>query len=97
MDFAFVVCIRMCSATGYYIFIQHPVSDAQASRAFLRLRAGYWLADLFTLARQRLRAVGVSAIHAEDICTVSNPRDYYSYRRDRVCGRQAGLVWIPAR
>ena len=73
------------------------VSDAQASRAFLRLRAEYWLADLFTLARQRLRAFGVSAIHADDICTVSNPRDYYSYRRDRVCGRQAGLVWIPAR
>ncbi len=73
------------------------VSDAQASRAFLRLRAGYWLADLFTLARQRLRAIGVSAIHADDICTVSNPHDCYSYRRDRVCGRQAGLVWIPSR
>ncbi|OIQ82221.1 laccase domain protein YfiH [mine drainage metagenome] len=73
------------------------VSDAQASRAFLRLRAGYWLADLFTLARRRLRAFGVSAIHADDICTVSNPHDCYSYRRDRVCGRQAGLVWISTR
>ena len=73
------------------------VSDAQASHAFLRLRAGYWLADLFMLARQRLRGFGVSAIHGDDICTVSNPQDCYSFRRDRVCGRQAGLVWVPSR
>ncbi len=73
------------------------VSDAQASRAFLRVGSGKWLADLPALARQRLRAAGLRAIHGDDICTVSNAADYYSYRRDRVCGRQAGLIWLPVR
>ena len=75
------------------------VSDTQADRAFLRLRAGKWLADLPALARRRLHASGLRMVHGDDICTVSNAGDYYSHRRDRDrgSGRQAGLIWIPAR
>jgi copper oxidase (laccase) domain-containing protein len=59
--------------------------------------AGKWLADLPALARQRLRAVGVSSIHGNDgsdaWCTVNNPSRFFSHRRDGVSGRFAALVW----
>lgn len=59
-------------------------------------RPGKWLADLFALARLRLVAAGVQAerIGGGGVCTVSHPRRYYSYRRDGVTGRQAGLIWL---
>ncbi|GAB4399099.1 MAG: peptidoglycan editing factor PgeF [Rhodoferax sp.] len=55
----------------------------------------YW-ADLPALARQRLRACGVAQIFGNDgspsWCTWTRGADFFSYRRDRVCGRQS--AWI---
>lgn len=57
-----------------------------------------WSADLAGLARHRLRAAGVVAIHGNDgsatWCTVTNPSRFFSFRRDRVTGRQAAAVWL---
>lgn len=55
---------------------------------------GKWLADLFELARRRLRALGIRQIGGGGQCTVSLSRHYYSHRRDRISGRQAALIWI---
>ena len=55
---------------------------------------GKWLADLFELARRRLRAIGIRQIGGGGQCTVSLSRQYYSHRRDRISGRQAALIWI---
>jgi YfiH family protein len=58
---------------------------------------GKWLADLPALARQRLRTVGIEAVHGNDgsdgWCTVGNPSQFFSHRRDGVSGRFAALVW----
>jgi YfiH family protein len=58
---------------------------------------GKWLADLPALARQRLRAVGIEAVHGNDgsdgWCTVGNPSRFFSHRRDGVSGRFAARVW----
>jgi len=58
---------------------------------------GKWLADLPALARQRLRAAGVSAVYGNDggdaWCTVNNPSRFFSHRRDGISGRFAALVW----
>jgi hypothetical protein len=55
-------------------------------------------ADLQALARRRLRALGIHAIHGNDggtaWCTVSNPSRFFSHRRDRVSGRFAASVWL---
>lgn len=53
-----------------------------------------WLADLFALARRRLQACGVTAIHGGGVCTFGDSGRWFSYRRDGRCGRMASLIWI---
>ncbi len=71
---------------------------ARAIDAFRALEAqsGKYLADIYMLARLLLQEVGVVDAAGGHACTVSDPT-YYSYRRDRVTGRMASLVWIKDR
>lgn len=57
-------------------------------------RAGHWLADLYELARLRLRSVGVDAIHGGGFCTFTEERRFFSYRRLPVTGRMATLIYL---
>lgn len=66
---------------------------AAATHAFVRNSRGRWQCDLPMLARQRLAAVGVSAVAGGDWCTYADPARFYSYRRDGRCGRMAALIW----
>jgi polyphenol oxidase len=65
--------------------------------AFQPLREGKWLCDLPALARSALRRCGVGQIYGGRWCTHSDPLRFYSYRRDRVTGRMAALIWKTAR
>jgi polyphenol oxidase len=55
---------------------------------------GKWLADLPSLARDRLHAAGARSITGGTWCTVSEPSRFFSFRRDRLTGRMAAVVWI---
>lgn len=69
--------------------------DPAAATAFVPgVRAGKWMADLFELARQRLRRMGVVRIHGGGTCTHADGARFYSYRRDGVTGRFASLIWL---
>lgn len=68
--------------------------DAAAAAAFAPHRAGKWLADLYNLARLRLRRAGVPGIHGGGLCTWSDPQRFFSHRRDQVTGRMAALIWL---
>jgi len=59
-------------------------TPTRAGTAGLDLRAG--------IARQ-LVAAGVTEVVHDPRCTAEDP-DLYSYRRDGLTGRQAGLVWL---
>lgn len=72
-------------------FIAH---DPSAAGAFVPHGAGKWLADIYTLAKQRLANAGVSAVYGGGRCTVSEAETFFSYRRDGVTGRMASLVWL---
>ena len=67
---------------------------AEAERAFVpSANAGKYLADLYSLARIRLAAIGVTAVHGGGLDTFSDPR-FFSYRRAARTGRFASLVWL---
>ena len=70
------------------------VSDRGASVAFRPASGDRWLADLYTLARRRLEAVGVRAVFGGGYCTYSQPDRFFSYRRDGSTGRMASLIWL---
>jgi copper oxidase (laccase) domain-containing protein len=52
------------------------------------------MADLDALAGLRLARAGVASIHGGGRCTVSERESFYSYRRDRITGRMASLIWL---
>jgi YfiH family protein len=68
--------------------------DALSAFQPVGTRPGKYLADIYALARIRLRAQGVLQVAGGGRCTVSEAGLFYSYRRDRVTGRMASLVWI---
>lgn len=70
--------------------------SAGAETAFTATRPGHWRVDLYALARQRLRAAGMSAehIYGGELCTIADPARWFSHRRDRRSGRIATLVWM---
>jgi len=71
------------------------VGGASAAAHFIPSPAGRWLCDLAGLARARLAALGVGAIHGGGWCTASDPGRFFSHRRDAPrTGRMAALAWL---
>jgi YfiH family protein len=80
-------------------------TQADAARFFVANGGGKYWADLSGLARQRLRALGVTQVYGNDgsdaWCTVANPATYFSHRRDggvagngfATTGRMAVCIW----
>jgi YfiH family protein len=70
--------------------------DSQAHTAFKKIEshAGKYLADIYHLARLSLRRIGIEQIYGGEFCTVMQREHFYSYRRDKVTGRMASLIWI---
>ena len=66
----------------------------EAAAAFERNDRGRWQCDLRLLARQRLLQLGVRSIHGEPRCTYAEVDAFYSFRRDRITGRMAALIWL---
>ena len=73
-----------------------PQGQDILSKAFIPIPggSGKYLADLYLLARDRLHTLGVKQIDGGGFCTVNDPERLFSYRRDKVTGRFASLIWI---
>jgi YfiH family protein len=67
---------------------------AEIEAAFRANARGRWQCDLVALARQRLAACGLGAIHGGRWCTFSDAENFFSYRRDGRSGRMAALIWL---
>ncbi|TVP87981.1 MAG: peptidoglycan editing factor PgeF [Pseudomonadaceae bacterium] len=69
--------------------------DDSAWQAFEETaQPGKYLANIYQLARMRLKAAGVQHIYGGDLCTVNDRERFYSYRRDGETGRMASLIWL---
>lgn len=55
---------------------------------------GYFLGNLYELGRQRLHKCGVQAVFGGNFCTYKDSNRFFSYRRDKECGRMASLIWL---
>jgi len=53
----------------------------------------YW-ANLYLLARSRLKNAGIQAIYGGEFCTFTQSEQFFSHRRDGVSGRFAALIWL---
>lgn len=74
-------------------FTKEAGDDASAFRAIPEKRDKYF-ADIYALARQRLRRAGVTRIFGGKFCTVREEGRFFSYRRDGQTGRMAALIWL---
>lgn len=81
---------------GADVLAGFSVDPAQRHPRFVRQPSGRWLADLSGLALDRLRALGVkpNSVDGGTWCTVSDASRFFSFRRDRVTGRQAACIWL---
>lgn len=68
--------------------------DADATEAFIPSANQRWMANMYLLAKQRLKKLEISNIYGGNFCTYSQPELFFSYRRDNVTGRMASLIWI---
>lgn len=68
--------------------------DDSAWQAFEEGSGDKYLANIYQLARMRLKAAGVQHIYGGDLCTVADRKRFYSYRRDGETGRMASLIWL---
>jgi polyphenol oxidase len=66
----------------------------QARAAFAPVTRRKYLCDLFALARQALSQADIERVFGGGECTHSNEERFFSYRRDRVTGRHAALIWM---
>ncbi len=78
---------------GADVYHAFTAGDAESKAAFVAHAQDKWLADLFHLARRALARAGVTQIYGGGMCTYSDPARFYSYRRDKVTGRMAALIW----
>ena len=54
---------------------------------------GSWGVDVRTGLVRQLMGMGVTAIESDPRCTIEDT-DFFSYRRDGITGRQAGVIWL---
>lgn len=69
-------------------------AEAIAAAFVSAQRPLHFYADIYALARAELIALGVTNIYGGDDCTFANSKDFYSYRRDKITGRMASMIWL---
>ncbi len=55
-----------------------------------------FMADLYAIARLKLRSLGIADIVGGERCTHCDDEKFYSYRRDGVTGRMLSAIYIEA-
>ena len=78
-------------------FLANAIGDEHRSKivkAFVRSGSNHYFADLYALARAELEQNNVNHVFGGDFCSYGQSEQFYSYRRDKNCGRNASLIWL---
>ncbi|MDG4948855.1 peptidoglycan editing factor PgeF [Actinobacillus equuli subsp. haemolyticus] len=80
---------------GKEVIEQFCAFDPQAEQAFVvdPTTSGKFLGNLYQIAQQRLRKLGITEISGGEDCTFTEPECFFSYRRNKQTGRMASLIW----
>lgn len=57
-------------------------------------RPNHYFADLPQIARVRLDQIGIKKVYGGNVCNYARSQQFFSYRRDKVTGRMATLIYI---
>lgn len=85
-----------CFEVGQDVFDAFAAKDGKMATAFKPIAGcpGKYFADIFALACRSLTLAGVAQVTGGGMCTVTEQKRFYSYRRDKVTGRMASLIWL---
>lgn len=85
-----------CFEVGQDVFDAFAGKDGEMAAAFTPIAgsAGKYFADIHALAHRTLVLAGVTQVSGGGMCTVTERKRFYSYRRDKVTGRMASLIWL---
>lgn len=73
-------------------FLRH---GDQFSQAFVEgNQEGKWLMDIYQVARMQLTGMNVTGIYGGEFCTYLDEQRFYSFRRNKLTGRMASLIWM---
>ena len=80
---------------GKEVIEQFCAFDPQAELAFIAdpTTSGKFLGNLYQIAQQRLRKLGITEISGGEHCTFTEQERFFSYRRDKQTGRMASIIW----
>ena len=82
-----------CFEVGNEVRAAFLAKSALYASAFKQHGQDKWLADIYEIARINLAALGIDKIYGGNFCTVTDQERFFSYRRDKVTGRMATLIW----
>ena len=82
------VCHYEVDVDLYVRFNRYPEAFLQGSDP------EHWQFNLAMVARLQLTEAGVETVVQSESCTACDTERFYSYRRDRFCGRMATLIWM---
>jgi polyphenol oxidase len=71
----------------------YVAKSTEYASAFKQKNQDKWLADIYQLARINLAFLGITKVFGGGFCTVTDEKRFYSFRRDKVTGRMATLIW----
>jgi len=70
------------------------ISQHDVASAFAQTDPQHWLMDIYAIAGHRLAEAGVGHVSGGQYCTFTDKESFFSYRRERHCGRMASLIWL---